>query len=124
MRAAIIIIIIIALFGGGIFLANQGSSSSSSSTSTTQLAPGTTVYDVRTPEEFAAGHAEGAINFPVETILAGTYPDMDKDTPIAVYCHSGNRSGQATAALTAAGFINITDIGAYANLSSYGLSTT
>ena len=127
MRIGIIIGIIVVLFGGGIYLASSNGSDSTdqttTSTSTQQLATGTVVYDVRTAEEFAAGHAEGAINLPIESIVDGTYPAVEKDTPIAVYCRSGNRSGQATATLTQAGFTNIIDIGAYENLQSYGLST-
>ena len=127
MRIGIIIGIIVVLFGGGIYLASSNKSDSTDKTSTSaptqQLATGTIVYDVRTAEEFAAGHAEGAINLPIESIADGTYPDVEKDTPIAVYCRSGNRSGQATATLAQAGFTNIIDIGAYENLQNYGLST-
>lgn len=127
MRIGIIIGIIVVLFSGGIYLANSNGSDStdqaSTNSSTQQLAEGTVIYDVRTAEEFAAGHAEGAINLPVEAIADGTYPDVEKDTPIAVYCRSGNRSGQATTILTQAGFTNITDIGAYENLQNYGLAT-
>lgn len=127
MKIGIVIGVIVILFGGGIYLANNNGAGSgdqsSTNQSTQQLADGTVIYDVRTAEEFAAGHAEEAINLPVEAITDGTYPDVDKDTPIAVYCRSGNRSGQATTILTQAGFTNITDIGAFENLENYGLKT-
>jgi rhodanese-related sulfurtransferase len=58
--------------------------------------PNFTILDVRTPEEFAEGHIEGAINidyyhpgFQVE--LNG----LDKTKTYLVYCRTGNRSGQA-----------------------------
>ena len=127
MRIGIIVVALIGLFGGGLYVANTGQTDDSeqtvSSQSATQLAANTVVYDVRTPEEFAAGHAVDAINLPIESIAEGIYPDVDKDTPIAVYCRSGNRSGQAATILTQAGFTNITDIGAFESLEDYGLAT-
>lgn len=128
MKIGIIVAAVIIVFGGGIYLANNSSGTDSDQASrseqTAQLVEGTVIYDVRTPEEFAASHAVGAINWPIETIQAGQYPDVEKDTPIAVYCRSGNRSGQATAILEQAGYTNITDIGAFTELSSYGIATT
>ena len=66
--------------------------------------PDVTIVDVRTPEEFAAGHIEGAINIPVE------YPDyidrvsqLDPNVTYAVYCRSGNRSQPAVAGMTSVG---------------------
>lgn len=55
--------------------------------------PGIQIIDVRTPEEFAQGHIEGAVNFNVEgpdfaTQIAG----LDPAGTYAVYCRSGNRS--------------------------------
>ncbi len=121
MKFAVIVAIIISVFAGGIFVANKNSSVTDESVTTNQLAQGTVVYDVRTPEEYAGGHAEGAINLPLDKIQSGVYPQAAKTSPIAVYCHSGNRSGQATTILKQAGYTNITDIGAYGNLKSYGL---
>jgi rhodanese-related sulfurtransferase len=73
--------------------------------------PGVTIIDVRTPEEFAAGHIEGAVNYPVElpefssqiaTLApAGTY---------AVYCRSGNRSQAAVAGMVQAGIPGIYEL--------------
>jgi phage shock protein E len=127
MKIGIIVAVLISLFGGALYVANSGQTENSeqaeSSQSTNQLAANTVVYDVRTPEEFAAGRAVDAINLPIESIADGIYPDVDKDTPIAVYCRSGNRSGQATTILTQAGFTNITDIGAFESLEDYGLAT-
>lgn len=126
MKALIITLVVIGLSAGGIYLANTTSPSSSdaSVTSPKKLADTTVVYDVRTPEEFAAGHAVGAINLPLANIQAGSYPEVSKDSPIAVYCRSGNRSSEATRILENAGYTDITDIGAYGSLQEYGLSTT
>ena len=59
--------------------------------------PGVIVLDVRTPEEFSAGHIENAININLEgSDFASEVSKLDKNATIAVYCRSGNRSGVAT----------------------------
>jgi phage shock protein E len=73
--------------------------------------PGTVVLDVRTPEEFATGHLAGARNLDIRaadfsTLLA----TLDRTATYAVYCHSGNRSGQALQAMTTTGFTHIADL--------------
>lgn len=74
-------------------------------------APGITVLDVRTPQEFAEGHIAGAINIPVE------YPDfmeqiadLDPNGTYAVYCRSGNRSQPAVAGLASIGINGIYEL--------------
>ncbi len=69
-----------------------------------------TLYDVRTAEEYAQSHFPGAKNFALQTIQVGQYPPVAKDAKIYVYCHSGNRSGQATTLLKNAGYTNIIDL--------------
>ena len=70
------------------------------------------ILDVRTPEEFAAGHIPGAINIPNETIGDADIPQLpDKDQLILVYCRSGNRSKQASEKLAALGYTNIVEFG-------------
>jgi phage shock protein E len=55
--------------------------------------PGTVVLDVRTPEEFAAGHLPGAVNLDVQAPgFAAAVAALDPTVPYAVYCRSGNRS--------------------------------
>lgn len=51
--------------------------------------------DVREPDEWAAGHIEGAIHVPLGQIEAGTYDQISKDIPVKLYCQSGRRSGIA-----------------------------
>ena len=69
--------------------------------------PGITVVDVRTPEEFASGHIQGAKNINWEGDFSSGIAHLDKNKTYAVYCHSGNRSGQATQAMADAGFTHI-----------------
>lgn len=68
------------------------------------------LLDVRTPEEFASGHIAGAINISVDT-LDQHLSEVPKDQPVIVYCHSGNRSAQATQILQNAGYGQIYDLG-------------
>ena len=64
-----------------------------------------TLVDVRTPGEFMSGHITGATNIDFES---GTFEadiqKLDKSKIYAVYCRSGNRSGQATALMVKDGF--------------------
>lgn len=70
------------------------------------------VVDVRTQEEFDAGHIAGAILIPNETIIdkqPALLPDLGAE--ILVYCRSGNRSAQAANKLLAMGYTQVFDFG-------------
>ena len=70
------------------------------------------ILDVRTQEEFAAGHIPGAIVIPNETIGTDEIAQLpDKDQLIMVYCRSGNRSKQASEKLVKLGYTNIVEFG-------------
>ena len=70
------------------------------------------ILDVRTHEEFAAGHIPGAIVVPNETIGTEEIPQLPyKDQLIMVYCRSGNRSKQASDKLVKLGYTNIVEFG-------------
>jgi phage shock protein E len=73
--------------------------------------PGVTVLDVRTPEEYAEGHLEGAVlvDFSAPT-FADEIAGLDASQPYLVYCRSGNRSGQAVAVMQQAGFAALWDM--------------
>ena len=70
------------------------------------------LIDVRTPEEFAAGHVPGAINMPLDRMESDmkTLGTAENRIPI-VYCRSGARSEQASRALIKAGFKVVFDAG-------------
>lgn len=63
------------------------------------------VLDVRTPEEYAAGHLPGAVNIPHDQ-LAGRLGELSeaRDRDIVVYCRTGKRSAEALGVLDDAGF--------------------
>lgn len=61
--------------------------------------------DVRTVEEFAAGHLEGAIHIPVDEIGARWVElEPHRADSIIVYCRSGRRSAIALQVLEREGF--------------------
>jgi phage shock protein E len=69
---------------------------------------GVVTVDVRTPGEFVQGHIQGAVNIDVEaSTFDSEIAKLDKTKTYAVYCHSGNRSGIATAAMAKAGFTHV-----------------
>jgi rhodanese-related sulfurtransferase len=64
---------------------------------------GAVLVDVRTPDEFAAGHIDGALNIPVDQVEARA-GELPKDKDIVLYCRSGARSARAKGLLEGAGF--------------------
>lgn len=71
--------------------------------------PDFVILDVRTPEEYAAGHIPGAVRMCYT--CAGEFQSglasFDKDATYLVYCRTGNRSRAAVIALSNAGFTDI-----------------
>lgn len=77
-----------------------------------ELSADTILIDVRTPSEYDAGHLEGATLLDLNGgEFAAALPTLDPEAEYAVYCKSGNRSGQAVAMMTEAGFENVIDLG-------------
>ena len=73
---------------------------------------GYAILDVRTEEEFAAGHIEGAVLIPdyeIEALAPTLLPD--KSQTLLVYCRSGRRSKLASEALVAMGYTSIYEFG-------------
>jgi rhodanese-related sulfurtransferase len=63
------------------------------------------VIDVRTPGEWATGHLDGAINIDLGGAdFASKVDALDHAANYVVYCHSGNRAGQAIDYMTNHGF--------------------
>lgn len=62
------------------------------------------IVDVRAPEEFAAGHIEGAINIPSDQ-LAAKASELPADASIVTVCNlGGSRSGNAAEQLHQMGY--------------------
>lgn len=62
------------------------------------------VVDCREPYEWVAGHIEGSIFLPLNTILAGSIGELDAEKTTVVVCRSGSRSELASLMLQARGF--------------------
>lgn len=84
--------------------------------------PDAVYLDVRTEEEFAAGHPENAINIPVlfmagpgqmhpnDEFLAVAEKVLPKDKRLVVGCLSGGRSQRACEMLEQAGYRHLTNV--------------
>lgn len=81
---------------------------------------GALIVDVRTAEEFAAGHLKDAINIPFQSIETGLEKlHIGKDRSIVVYCRSGRRSGVANDTLIKEGYSNTYNGGGYERLNAH-----
>ena len=87
-----------------------------------QQSPGHVFLDVRTVEEFDAGHPAGSVNVPIalRDPSGGMAPNSDfvaavqkrapKDTCVVASCLGGVRSLNALRALEAAGYSNLVNV--------------
>ena len=80
----------------------------------------TQLVDVRTVEEYSAGHADGAINVPLADIQSGDFSKIKKDAYIKLYCRSGNRAEQAKVLLEKKGYNQVVNIGGIDNWQDKG----
>ena len=64
------------------------------------------VIDVRTPDEYAAGHIPGALNIPFDQI-AERIDEVDAKHGVALYCMVGPRARKGEAALLGAGLTSV-----------------
>jgi rhodanese-related sulfurtransferase len=69
------------------------------------------LVDVREDQEFAAGHAVGAVHIGkgvIERDIETKVPD--KDTPLVLYCGGGYRSALAADAIQKMGYTNVVSL--------------
>jgi phage shock protein E len=70
------------------------------------------VIDVRTEQEYAAGHIAGAVNIEHTKIAQEiAKADASKDDTVILYCQSGRRSATAQATLKKMGFLHVENYG-------------
>jgi rhodanese-related sulfurtransferase len=62
------------------------------------------IVDVRTPQEFAAGHIPGAVNVPVDD-LRPRLGELPRGREVVAYCQVGQRGYLATRILRQAGIV-------------------
>lgn len=70
------------------------------------------LLDVRTREEYALGHIEGAVNIPLQELEESAEEELaDKEQTIYLYCRSGVRTLSAASILEELGYNKVYDIG-------------
>ena len=70
--------------------------------------PNVVLLDVRTPEEYSAGHLVGALNIDFRNPEFGLKIDsLDHDKQYELYCRSGKRSGESVKMMQEKGFKNV-----------------
>lgn len=70
---------------------------------------GARLVDVRTPQEYRAGHPKGARNISPHQITSDS-TGLKKDDEVLVICASGHRSARAARQLAAKGFTNVSNV--------------
>ncbi len=80
------------------------------------LANGAVIIDVRTPSEFKGGHAQKAVNIPLDTLDRNINKIKAYKKPIVLCCASGMRSSRAKGVLMNQGLQDVHDAGAWVNL--------
>jgi phage shock protein E len=88
------------------------------------LADGAVVVDVRSPDEFAAGHVTDALNIDVDSENFEAKVDaLDKGRTYVVYCRTGSRAAEAIETMADLGFTALVNGGAFDDLAAAGLPT-
>ena len=119
------------IFASALFLTGCSSAGSATNMDASEFIakisePGVVIVDVRTPEEFASGHLQGALNIDVSSSnFDSQIAALDKNATYAIYCRSGNRSTIASGKMSDAGFANLFNFneGGFAELAATGAPT-
>jgi rhodanese-related sulfurtransferase len=83
---------------------------------------GAQIIDVRTPEEFDAGHLTGAVNVDVQAAdFHERMQGLEKTGSYVVYCRSGSRAGAAADMMLDMGFTDVVNAGGFDSLRTAGL---
>src|ERR1700722_6252609 len=69
----------------------------------TDLPADVVLLDVREPDEWAAGHAPGALHVPLGEV-PNRLAELPREADVVVVCHGGGRSSRATAWLLDQGY--------------------
>lgn len=66
------------------------------------------LVDVRTSEEYRDGHLEGSVNIDYfSDDFSNEIKQLGLETPIVLYCRSGNRSGESMSIMYDLGFVEL-----------------
>ena len=83
----------------------------------TLIAQGAQIVDVRPAHEYARSALPGSVNIPLPDIQKALKL-LDKDTPVLLYCCSGQRSGAARQLLNACGFNQVHNLGSHSDFTA------
>ena len=86
----------------------------SGSEARTMVEQGAQLVDVRLPHEYRNSGLPGSVNIPLP-VIQQALKQLDKNTPVLVYCNNGQRSGTARRLLEACGFTLVHNIGSHAS---------
>jgi len=75
---------------------------------------GAQLVDVRHPHEHEYSALPGSVNIPLP-VIQHAFKQLDKDTPVLLYCNSGQRSGTARRLLKACGFNQVHNLGSHSS---------
>lgn len=73
------------------------------------------IIDLRTAEEYAAGHIPGAINMPLDTLNEETMGELNPDYAVFVYADSSQNSRTGASLLCGAGLPGVMECGAFSD---------
>lgn len=84
------------------------------------------LLDVRTPQEYAEGHIDGALNINIQSddFRQRAEKELSKDSTILIYCRSGRRSMEAAEILTELGYTVVNLKGGIIEWKGDGLTVT
>lgn len=112
--------VVIFVFGAGFFLMNSGQSKSGTPSGILNAAElknalekedDFVLVDVRTSDEYEAGHLDGSKLVPLDTIERNAENVLtDKNKKLYVYCRTGRRSAEAVGILKNKGYTNVHDV--------------
>ncbi|MDD9953640.1 MAG: rhodanese-like domain-containing protein [Candidatus Woesearchaeota archaeon] len=98
-------ILVLVLLSGCTFSAPIAENVTVEEATTLVARPDMVVLDVRTDEEFTAGHIAGAIQLDFYAAdFAAQLDQLDRKTPYLIYCGSGKRSGKTLEQMHDLGF--------------------
>lgn len=84
------------------------------------VAAGARLVDVRTQQEFDAGHLDGAVLIPYDQIAARAAEVGPVSTPVVLYCRTGRRTAIAAKTLAELGFTQVWDLKGMSNWEAAG----
>jgi rhodanese-related sulfurtransferase len=112
-RLGLAVFLVLVLGAAACSRGSEGESSISAAGLAERIEAGTAplILDVRTPEEYSAGHIPGSLNIPHDQ-LSGRLAELGvpASAEIVVHCQSGRRAGIAEGVLADTGYTRVRDL--------------